>query len=166
MRRLVTPNTRDSAIAEYRRVKDTKGHKQVESVSTAHPYQPRRILVKFLKCIYIPNEAAQRMMLVAPRCYHIRPSRSLPSLCHPLQFLGAQPVCAMLGVPRDFWKFCPSKTSSGRSIQSHLSGGASSPVVTQAKTTNDQGDKKSRPTFFPDKLPIFHLWLSILFSYE
>lgn len=62
------------------------------------------------------------MTLVAPRCYYIRPSHFLSSLCHPLQFLAAQAVdvpCSEY-VPRDFWKFCPSKTSSGRSIQSHL----------------------------------------------
>lgn len=81
------------------------------------------------------------MTFVSPRCYYIRSSRSLSS---PLQLLGARAECAMPGVPRDFWKFCPSKTSSGRSIQSHLSGGAPSPAVTQATTTNDQGDKRNR----------------------
>lgn len=40
----------------------------------------------------MPNEAAQRMTLFAPRCYYIRPSHSWASLCRPLQFLGAQAV--------------------------------------------------------------------------
>lgn len=82
--------------------------------------------------------------------------------CSPVILMDAQTVCATLGVPRDFWKFCPSKTSSGRSIQSHLSGGAPSTAVTQAATTtnNLRGARKERPTFSPDKSPIVHLWLS------
>lgn len=83
--------------------------------------------------------------LLAPRCYYFRSSQPVSWLCTPA-LSGTQAVCVMPGVPRDFWKFCPSKTSNGRSIQSHLSGGASSPAVTQATTTQrTKGTSKAGP---------------------
>lgn len=94
MRRLVTPKARDSTIAEFRRMKDTEGLQTSRIYFHGSSQSISRYSGQVSK-VYTPNEATQRMTLVAPRCYYIRPSHFLSSLCRPLQFLGAQAVCVL-----------------------------------------------------------------------